>query len=378
MSGSDDGVVTIADEVTPQPQGRQRVAVVRAWKATSAIARDPAGTASLIALLIGVVLSAVPNPRAWGSGVHSIGYALVGAAAFSFIYQYWANNALVRLITSTISKSQRRTFREVRGQWNRAIADAASSLDRHMDQLVSLHKRHWPLEVYPEGNVPNPDFNHMLESDLRRAARYDFRGQSGKHLASRLLKTRYPRLRVVRIVIEDATIDEVANARIDEKRWSEPERLGAVSDDEIRDIVKNDLFESMVGLYSARARFDRIEVVYAGRPTDVRVEITDGIVYVSPYIRNRPSGNRYPEVFRYHPESVPAQVAVLEFDREFSLLSGNSVVFVPNSTREVLREHLKKKGWNISYEDFDLKYRQAEQSLRALGTALSEAPGESG
>jgi len=371
MSMSFDATIDPANEEASQAPERKRSLIVR-------VTKDPAGVASLIALLIGIVASVVHPHESWGVGVNSVGYALVGAAVFSFIYQFWANDALVRLISGTIKQAQRRAFREIRGQWERAISETTSSLDSRMNQLATLHRRHWPLCVYPEGSEPNPEFNHQLESDLQSASHYDFRGQSGKHLASRLLQARYPRLKVVRIIIEDATIPNVVNARIDEKRWSEPDRFAGVSDELIRTIVLDDLFDSLVGLYSARARFERIELAYASRPTDVRVEITDRIVYVSPYIRNRPPGNRYPEVFRYDPESIPAQVAALEYEREFALLSDGKLVFSPSTRRELLREHLSAKGWDISYEDFDLRYHRAEQALRALGTELSEPPDESG
>jgi hypothetical protein len=378
MSRADNVAAPLTDDAPRETEGKRRSAPVRAWRATRAIAKDPAGTASLLALLFGFVLSAVPAPKEWSNGLHSVGYALVGAAAFSFIYQFWANDALVRLISANVKRTQRRAARDIGSQWSRAIAKTTSSLDGYMDRIISLHRRHWPLEVYPEGDIPNPQFNQKLESDLGHAARYDFRGQSGKHVASRLIQTRYRRLRVVRMVIEDAIDPDVANARIDEKRWSEPDRFQDVSDEELRAIVRDDLFDSLVGLYIARLRFDRIEIAYASRPTDVRIEITDGVVYISPYIRNRSRGNRYPEVFRYDPESIPAQIAVLEFDREFALLSESKVVFEPNTTRETLLEHLRKKKWNISPEEFDLRYRRSQEELRALGTVLNAAPEEPG
>jgi hypothetical protein len=371
MSKTDESAVPQPGETAPQ---QRKPVVVRAWRTMSAIARDPAGAASLFALLFGIIASVVPTPGVWGAGVNSVGYALVGAAAFSFIYQFWANAALVRVINRTIRQAQRRMYREIQEQWSSAISEATTSLDGYMSHLTSLHRRHWPLEVYPEGNSPNPVFNQRLESDLGNASRYDFRGQSGKHLASRLLKARCPRLKTVRIVIEDATIPDVANARIDEKRWGEPERFEGASDDEIRAIIRGDLIDSLIGLYIARVRFDRIELAYASRPTNVRVEITDRIVYVSPYVLNRPSGNRYPEVYRYDPESIPAQVAVLEYDREFSLLSGNKMILSPGTSKENLLQHLVAKELVMSSEDFDLRYRQAEQTLRALGRALGEVP----
>jgi hypothetical protein len=341
--------------------------IVRVWRGARTVARDPAGTASLIALLLGVIVSVLPVHGQGGIGIHSVGYAVVGAAVFSFMYQFWANDALVQTIESNIGSAQERALREIKHAWNEAVTTASTTFSQYSRDVLLMHKRHWPLDIYPEGNTPNPAFNEQLESDLGAASRYDFRGQSGKHLASRLLIGRYPRLESLRIVVEDATVPDVMNARIYEKRFSAPEQFGSMSAERLSEIVLDDFLDSIIGLFLACAQFDSIELVYARRPTDVRVEITDGVVYISPYIRNRPAGNRYPEVFRYDPRSLPAEVAKLEFNREFGLLSDNKLVLRPSTSHDVLLEHVRSKGWQMSTEAFRQRYHAAEGSLRTLG-----------
>ncbi len=351
---------------TPKPSR----AVVRAWQVARTVAKDPAGTASLIALLAGFVASVLPVHGQWGTGIHSVGYAVVGGAAFSFIYQFWANDALMQAIESNINTTQERALDDIRLAWEEAVTSTSATLGAYTRDVLMMHKRHWPLEVYPEGNIPNPDFNHRLETDLRTASRYDFRGQSGKHLASRLVVSRYPKLESIRVIVEDATIPEVMNARIYEKRFGAPEEFGGMSSQELSDIVLNDFLDSIIGLYISRVQFDCIELVYARRPTDVRVEITDGVVYVSPYIRNRPAGNRYPEVFCYDSKSVPAEVAKLEFNREFGLLSDNKLVLRSGTSEGALLEHIRAKGWELSAEELTQRYDAAERSLRGLGNEM--------
>jgi hypothetical protein len=340
-----------SDRVTGQPatpeQEKKAGAVKRTFGAARSIATDPAGTASLIALLIGIIMTFVSF-----TGVQAVGYALIGGAFFSFIYQFWANDALVKMITSKVDE-------EVGGQWRQLAAET-----------IVMHKRHWPVRIFPEGSTPNEEFNRQMELDLNRAFRYDFRGQSGKHTASRLLKSYYSHLSAVRIIVEDVTIEQVMNARIDEKRFGEPGRLENLSDERLREIVLSDMFDSLVGFHLLGSRIDSVELVYAGRPTNVRIEIVDGTVYSSPFVRNRPRGYKYPEVFCYDLQSVPAQVAVLEFDREFGLLSDSKVRFDSSMSRERLREHLEVKGWDLSRDEFNRRYREAEQSLSVVGDAL--------
>lgn len=352
-----------------QPQ-----AIVRTWRVTRSVARDPAGIASLIGLLAGIVLSVVPTPDDWGPGVNSVGYALVGGAFFSFIYQFWANDALIEAISARIRSYQERAYGATQEQWNSLIVQMAITLDDRIGDLISMHKRHWPAEVYPEGSIPNSDFNQRLEKDLKRAARYDFRGQSGRHLASRLFEIQTRRPHIVRVIIEDVTIPNVVNARIDEKRYGEPEHFAGMSDDELAEVIRNDLFDSLVGFYRcAHARDREVEVVFAARPTDVRMELIDGIAYLSPFIRNRPPGNKYPEVYRFDPDSIPAQMASLEFDREFAFLSETKITFTPGTSKGVLRSHLQRKGWDLSLDEFDLRYREAEISLQDLARMLGES-----
>ena len=209
----------------------------------------------------------------------------MGGAFFSFIYQFWANDALVKMIASKIDRSQRDTHREITNEWKDLAKDTTSRAQKYIDEFIVMHKQHWPLKVYPEGNSPNPEFNERVELDLKRAVRYDFRGQSGEHTTSRLLKTNYPRLRMIRVIIEDVTIDQVMNARVDEKRFGQPEDVDNLSDDELRRIILDDICDSLIDLYSIRARFDSLEIAYAARPTDVRIEIIDGIVSSSPFIQ---------------------------------------------------------------------------------------------
>lgn len=342
--------------------GRPPTAIARA------IVKGKAGMASLIALLLGVIFTVLSMHGTSGVAMHSVGYALIGAAAFSLIYQYWADDALARTIGSNIRIAQERALYEIKLAWSEVAAGTSASLNRYTNDVLSMHKRHWPLEVYPEGNEPNPAFNQRLEADLQQATHYDFRGQSGKHLASRLFAGRYPKLEIARVVLEDATVPEVMNGRIYEKRYSAPETFDDLTDDQLAEVVRNDLLDSLIGLYLARIHFaDRIEITYAKRPTDVRVEIIDGTVYISPYIRNRPEGNKYPEVFRYDPHSVPAEIAKLEFNREFGLLSNGKLIFQSSTTQAELLEHIRYKGWDLSPDEFTTRYHATQRALRVLG-----------
>lgn len=323
-----------------------------------------------MALLLGIVVCVLPVYGQWGTGIQSVGYAVIGGAAFSFIYQFWANEALMKAIKLNMSSAQERALGEIKNAWGDAITTATTSFNEYTNDVFLMHKRHWPLDIYPEGNAPNFSFNERLEADLRIASRYDFRGQSGKHLASRLLTSRYPSLQTVRIILEDATVPDVLNARIYEKRFGAPHDFAGMSSKQVGDIVLNDFLDSLIGLYLARVKFDRIEVAYARRPTDVRLEIIDGIVYVSPYMRNRPAGNRYPETFRYDPRSVPAEIARLEFNREFGLLSDGMLILQSNANDDFLLEHIRSKGLGLPEETFRQRYNAAERSLHLLSNEL--------
>lgn len=345
--------------------------VARIWRAVKSIAKDPSGIASVIAFLLGVVASLLPLRGTSSVAFHSVGYAVVGGAAFSLIYQFWANEALLENISRKISIGQAGFFEEMKHTLDETAAQSSSSFSRYADEMAQRHRRHWPLEVYPEGNEPNRSFNERLESDLQSAYRYDFRGQSGKHLASRLVQGRFPRLQSVRIIIEDATVPDVMDARISEKRFGSSDGLRSQTNDQLRDVVLNDLFISLAGLYIARSQAsDGIQVVFAIRPTDVRVEIVDGIVYISPFIRNRPRGNRYPEVFRYDAHSVPGEIAMLEFNREFGMLSAEKFQLTSATPKQALMTHLISKGFILSPEDFEQQYSSAERSLRSLASAM--------
>jgi hypothetical protein len=258
---------------------------VRGWRVAGQIARDPAGIASLIALLLGVVASLLPLHGSSSVGFHSVGYAVIGGAAFSLIYQFWANEGLLEAISTRIGQSHEQSLREMKRDWAEVASRSISSFSRYAADMAQMHKRHWPLEVYPEGNEPNRSFNARLDEDLLNASRYDFRGQSGRHLASRLVQGHYPRLQSVRIIIEDATVPDVMEARISEKRFGAADGLQSRSDEDLGAIIMNDLFESLIGLYITHFQVsDSIQLVYATRPTDVRVEIIDGVVYLSPFI----------------------------------------------------------------------------------------------
>jgi hypothetical protein len=345
--------------------------IKRSWHVARKIARDPAGVASVIALLSGVVASLLPLHGYTSIAVHSVGYAVVGGAAFSLIYQFWANEALLEAISRRINVGSERSLQAMKQVWDETAARDSSSFSHYTNDMAQMHKRHWPLDVYPEGNEPNRSFNERVEADLQNAYRYDFRGQSGRHLASRLVQGRYPRLQAVRIIIEDATVQDVMDARISEKRFGAADGLRHLSNDQLRAVVLNDLFESLVGLHVARSQVsESIQLVYATRPTDVRIEVIDNIVYLSPFIRNRPRGNKYPEVFRYDPHSVPGEIAALEFNREFSMLSSQRFELTRATSRQSLLDHLLSKGFTLTAQQFAQRYSAAERSLRSLGSAL--------
>jgi hypothetical protein len=117
------------DKVPADPPGVQPQAIVRTWRATQSVARDPAGIASLIGLLVGIVLSVISTPHGWGPGVNSVGYALVGGAFFSFIYQFWANDSLALTISERIRDAHRAAYGETVRQWDSIIAHMVTMLD---------------------------------------------------------------------------------------------------------------------------------------------------------------------------------------------------------------------------------------------------------
>lgn len=315
----------------------------RAGRLTKKVAKDPAGYTSLICLLLGIVMAGVPAPKNVAESLDAVAYSIVAAALFSIIYQFWANGALIALISETVAKSGTESAKYV----------------------ASLHSLHWPLEVFPPGASPNPVFNKHIDTALASAVRYDFRGQSGKHLANRLNHTPPNRLRYVRIIIEDSTIEDVMRVRIEEKRHSDPARYKNSTDEVLEKIVRGDMQDSLIGLFLARIHYEEICIVYAPRPTDIRVEIVGGQgVFVSPYLRNRPDGFKYPEVLRYDHQSMPAQLWVLEFDREFSILGRTSVLkLTPATSAQVLHRHLRSKGWSESLDQLRAKIDEARQNL---------------
>ncbi|MFI5713872.1 hypothetical protein [Kribbella sp. NPDC051620] len=307
------------------------------------IAKDPAGYTSLICLLLGIVMAGVPVPKSLAEPIDAVAYSIVAAALFSILYQFWANGALVSLISETVERS--------------GIESAK--------QVAELHSAHWPLEIFPPGSAPNPIFNKHIDTALASAVRYDFRGQSGKHLANRLNQTPPNRLRYVRIIIEDSTIEDVMRVRVEEKRHTDPARYKNSTDEALEKIVRGDMRDSLIGLFLARTHYEEICIVYAPRPTDIRVEIVSGqSVFVSPYLRNRPDGFRYPEVLRYDHQSMPAQLWVLEFDREFSILGRTGVLkLTPATGAQVLHKHLRSKGWLDSIEELRGRIDDARQNL---------------
>lgn len=310
---------------------------------TKKIAKDPAGYTSLICVLLGVVMAGIPVPKSIEEPVDAVAYSLVAAGLFSILYQFWANGALVALISETVSKSGTESAK----------------------YLSTLHSLHWPLEVFPPGASPNLIFNKHIDSALASAVRYDFRGQSGKHLANRLNHTPPNRLRYVRIIIEDSTIEDVMRVRIEEKRHSDPARYKNSTDEVLEQIVRGDMRDSLIGLFLARIHYEEICVVYAPRPTDIRVEIVGGQgVFVSPYLRNRPDGFKYPEVLCYDHQSIPAQLWVLEFDREFSILGRTSVLkLTPATGIQILHRHLRSKGWTDTLERLRSRIDDARRNL---------------
>ncbi|HEY3562681.1 MAG TPA: hypothetical protein VGL05_34680 [Kribbella sp.] len=330
-------------EVESAKSTRKRVA-----RLVKEVARDPAGYTSIICVLLGIAVSAIPMPKGFKDPVDAVAYSVIAAGLFSLVYQFWANGALVDVITDTVVRS--------------GVESA-----RHM---AALHSAHWPLKVFPPGAAPNSNFNQLLDSTLSETARYDFRGQSGKHLAARLNRAPARRLRHIRVIIEDSTIEDVMRVRIDEKRRSDP-LLRHRSDDDLEAIVRKDMQDSLIGLFLARTNYEEICVAYAPRPTDIRVEILVGQgVFVSPYLRHRPDGFKYPEVFQYDHQSIPAQLWILEFDREFSILGRPGsrarpglLRLAPTSTVQMLHEHLRAKGWTDSLDELKSKIELARLDL---------------
>lgn len=147
------------DTLIAESDRTRKSILVRFWHTGKIVVKDPAGTGSLIALLIGIIMSSSSSVGVTSSGVRSVGYAIVGAAAFSFIYQFWANDALVHLITSKVEGAQRKANQEIENQWQSIASDTTASINIYASQFISLHKRHWPLETYPESNIPNAEFN---------------------------------------------------------------------------------------------------------------------------------------------------------------------------------------------------------------------------
>jgi hypothetical protein len=133
--------------------------VIRTWRVGQKIAKDPAGVASVIALLLGGVVSLIPLYGSLVVAVHSVGYAVVGGAAFSLIYKFWANEALVEVISRKINIAHECSLQELKRAWHETADHSTSAFSRYAAEMAEMHRRHWPLDVYPEGSEPNRSFN---------------------------------------------------------------------------------------------------------------------------------------------------------------------------------------------------------------------------
>src|SRR5215469_8370561 len=152
-----------SSQLTDNSRGRSASKLTRAWDAVSSIPRNPAGIASLVALLVGIIMILLHLHGSSETEIHSIGYAIIGAAGFSLMYQFFADRALLEAIGSRISEVQGPALQKMMAISANAISDNDSSFRNYAQQMAAMHRRHWPLEVYPEGNEPNGLFNDQLE-----------------------------------------------------------------------------------------------------------------------------------------------------------------------------------------------------------------------
>jgi hypothetical protein len=249
------------------------------------------------------------------------------------------------------------------------IEENRRALKELSEEYRALNREFFPTDVFEASNEPDPAFNNLMMEDLRRTRQYLFRGFSGRHAAARLLLSRAEW--ELRAVVADPREGRAISGRTRYLIRHE----GADADyDTIRNRLHEEIRIGLVGLYLARSRCSRMDVVVISDPPLDRLEMFDDSVWITLY-SDLGTTTLYPRTLRFSEGSFIYNMQRAEFSRISNSREARHLMIGPDTSRQdFLAQFEKITGTRLSEEQFrDLEgkfhaFRQEFSTAAELGS----------
>lgn len=249
------------------------------------------------------------------------------------------------------------------------IEENRRALQELSEEYRALNREFFPTHVFEASNDPDPAFNNLMMDDLRRTRQYLFRGFSGRHAAARLLLSRAEW--ELRAVVADPRERSAISGRARYLIRHE----GAEADyDTIRARLHEEIRIGLVGLYLARSRCSRMDVVVISDPPLDRLEMFDDSVWITLY-SDIGTTTLYPRTLRFSEGSFIYNMERAEFGRLSNSREARHLMIDPDTTRpDFLAQFEKITGTRLSEQQFlDLEakfhaFRQEFSTAAELGS----------
>jgi hypothetical protein len=298
------------------------------------------GTACVVALVIGVVLSVQDPQLTAGEVASSIGLNLIGSVVFAIMFALLANWVQERNVQETISEG----FSEL--------------TDRITQNMARTNRLFLPAKRYEALNPTDTfgdDYNLDVTKDLEETGFFAFYGPSARYVAARLLATRHHPQQVRVAMIGPANRRAINRRAADRSSWLKSQHLPI---EQIGRQLEDELLMNIVSLFDCR-RLCPIEILYNDDTAVYRYVMLDQSVYVSWYHGTRSAQMEMPESYRFGKESFTYSTFRMDLMRKFEI-STDKVTFEAGDDDTVLVDHLNAlTGRTIT--DSDLAGWRAEQ-----------------
>ncbi len=290
---------------------------------TKALYFNRSGVVLLFAVLLAGVLALAAQGRTANERdiLIAISTGLFASALLAFLQTLFTSLQFEAVIRQTIENAIENKIKDV-------LLESAQE-----------HREFLPSQVYPGAKTPDKRFNQDLMNDLRKSARYVFRGVTGRYTVARLWLERCS-FDEVHILVGNPQIPRGMESRISHIiSYLEPESVFV-------DVQKKQLdaiYETIVAARLVSAKCRCVTVHLLNEPQVDRVELFDNAMYLTLYSDSPETGTRFPKTVRFDSTSILYKIYSTQLSRSRDT-AAESLVLKPSTSDEELCEILIKLG----------------------------------
>ena len=271
----------------------------------------------------------------------SVGYSIIASTIFAFIY-----------------KSKTDEYIE-----EKLIGDIRDNIENKLEILFlenRLLSNEHPKQIFPATDIPNPEFNELIDTNIIKSTFYRFKGARALYLSYRLKESVSATPLTLKIEIVLFGMENESELRHRAKTMKGLPEYSKKTIEQIMSEMTQELLAVLVAFYDIRQQHN-FEIFFSDELLPFRFEIMDDLLIVSASVQR---GKKFPATFIYSKGSAFYDSYITYFDLQKELAYAKERMTSQNISEEMILTLAKKLGNQSTVEELRKFYESKHKKFK--------------